>query len=76
MKYYIDFDHTLYNTNALIEDMLTTLSNFLYKNGNFENYANKFRTKYPDISLISVLKDKTSIMSFLKNNFKISNCFF
>ena len=24
MKYYIDFDHTLYNTNALIEDMLTT----------------------------------------------------
>lgn len=70
MKYYIDFDHTLYNTNALIEDMLTTLSNFLYKNGNFENYANKFRTKYPDISLISVLKDKTSIMSFLKNNFK------
>ena len=22
MKYYIDFDHTLYNTNALIEDML------------------------------------------------------
>lgn len=70
MKYYIDFDHTLYNTNALIEDMLTTLSNFLYKNGNFENYANKFRTKYLDISLISVLKDKTSIMSFLKNNFK------
>ena len=37
MKYYIDFDHTLYNTNALIEDMLTTLSTFLYKNGNLKN---------------------------------------
>lgn len=36
MNYYIDFDHTLYNTPNLTKDMLNTISNFIVKECNLE----------------------------------------
>ena len=43
MKIYIDFDHTLYNSNALISDMIDCIANFIVENGNFENYSRKVK---------------------------------
>lgn len=36
MNYYIDFDHTLYNTPKLTKDMLNTISNFIAKKFNLD----------------------------------------
>lgn len=70
MKIYIDFDHTLYNSNALISDMIDCIANFIVENGNFENYSRKFKKLFPNIELIPVQRDYETIYLMLKNNFK------
>lgn len=69
MKFYIDFDHTLYNTNALITDMINCIAEYILNNGNFEEYPKNFMKLFPNIKVISVKKDINSITQLLMNNF-------
>ena len=49
MNFFIDFDHTLYNTPLLTEDMLKALASYISKESNkdynniFENLKDKFK---------------------------------
>lgn len=69
MKYYIDFDHTLYNTNSLISEMLSTIANYILKNGNFNEYPKNFKKTFPNIELIKIENNLESIITALKANF-------
>lgn len=48
MNYFIDFDHTLYNTPLLTKDMLNALANYISKtsNDNFKNILNNLTAKF------------------------------
>ena len=48
MNYFIDFDHTLYNTPLLTKDMLNALASYISKtsNNNFENILNNLTAKF------------------------------
>ena len=48
MNYFIDFDHTLYNTPLLTKDMLNALANYISQtsNDNFENILNNLTSKF------------------------------
>lgn len=70
MKYYIDFDHTLYNSNSLIHDMLQNTSSYILKNGDFNKYPYNFKKIFPNIELIEIEKNIDSIFSVLQANFK------
>lgn len=70
MKFYIDFDHTLYNSNSLISDMLECLSEYILSNGNFEAYPDNFKAIFPALDVLTVEKNKESILQILKDNFK------
>lgn len=70
MKYYIDFDHTLYNTNFLISDMLQSIAHYISKNGNFNEYPKHFKETFPNIELINIENNLDSIISALRTNFR------
>ena len=48
MNYFVDFDHTLYNTPLLTKDMLNTLANYISKisSDNFEHILNTLTSKF------------------------------
>lgn len=48
MNYFIDFDHTLYNTNLTTESLLTNLAKFISKNStkNYNNILENLKTKF------------------------------
>lgn len=48
MNYFIDFDHTLYNTPLLTKDMLNALASYISKtsSNNFENILNNLTAKF------------------------------
>lgn len=70
MKFYIDFDHTLYNTNELISDLINETARYILENGNFEDFSVNFKSVFPNLELITVKKDLASITQVLKDNFK------
>ena len=70
MKVYIDFDHTLYNTNKLIDDMISCIANYLIEFGNFENYSINFNKMFPNVSVIPIKQDSNIIRKVLIDNFK------
>jgi len=70
MKFYIDFDHTLYNTNKLISAMLNSIAEYILINGDFEHLAENFKNKYPNLEPITIEKNVESITQVLKSNFK------
>ena len=69
MKYYIDFDHTLYNTNCLISDMIDAISKYLLEKGDFEKYPKNFKNLFPDIELINIEKNLNTVTNVLRSNF-------
>ena len=70
MKIYIDFDHTLYNTNALISDMINCIANYIFVNGDFEKYPENFKKAFPNLDVIPMQRNLNSITGVLRNNFK------
>lgn len=48
MNYFIDFDHTLYNTPLLTKDMLNVLAKYIFQNSNdnFEDILNTLTQKF------------------------------
>ena len=48
MNYFIDFDHTLYNTNLITESLLINLSEFIAKNSNndYTNVLKNLKSKF------------------------------
>lgn len=70
MKFYIDFDHTLYNTNLFITDMLDATAEYIFKNGDFTTYKANFNKMFPMLDILPIEQDKASILQVLKSNFK------
>lgn len=70
LKFYIDFDHTLYNTNALISDMLEKTSEYILCNGNFKSYQTNFKNMFPSLEILPIEENKESILYALRSNFK------
>lgn len=70
MKFYIDFDHTLYNSNLLISEMLEKTAEYILDNGDFKAYPNNFETIFPGLELLPIEANKESILQALRNNFK------
>lgn len=70
LKFYIDFDHTLYNSNSLISDMLGCISEYILSNGDFWVYPDNFKAMFPTLELLPVEKNVESIMQILRDNFK------
>lgn len=70
MKFYIDFDHTLYNSNRLISSMINSLAEYILKNGKFENYPTNFNKQFPNLALLTINKDIDSVTKAIKDNFK------
>ena len=48
MNYFIDFDHTLYNTNLITETLLINLADFISKNSNksYDNILDNLKSKF------------------------------
>lgn len=70
MKFYIDFDHTLYNTNLFITDMLNATAEYIFKNGDFTTYEENFNKMFPRLDILPIEQDKASVLQALKSNFK------
>ena len=70
MTFYIDFDHTLYNNNEMINDMINLLAHHIYESGNFENYESNFKRMFHDIDLIPMNRNLEEISRVVRENFK------
>lgn len=70
MKFYIDFDHTLYKTNELIYSMIDSVSEYILQNGNFDNYTSNFKKEFPNLVAPIIERNIESISKVLKDNFK------
>lgn len=70
MNFYIDFDHTLYNTNELILDLINACANYILENGDFELFPVNFKKYYPTLEPIKINKNFDTITQVLKDNFK------
>lgn len=70
MNFYIDFDHTLYNTNKFIDDLINSIANYIIENGDFKHFATNFKKIFPDLEPFKINKNIDSIKDVLKDNFK------
>ena len=70
MNFYIDFDHTLYNTAELIEDLINVIAKYILENGDFEQFSIHFKEIFPNLEQIIIEKNLESITNVLRDNFK------